>query len=363
MWYEYWDAVLDIWLDMAPWLLLGMLIAFLCSYFLTEKRMHRHLGGQGWCPIVKASFFGLPLPLCSCGVLPVALALRHSGARKSAVCAFMASTPQSGSDALPLTWSMLGPVMMLLRLVGAVISGLVCGALVRWYGVAVPPLHETENLEPDCAGLCGCHHHDSEHPHLEGEAHHHEFASRSERVRDAARYAFIHLPGELSILLAIGVLIAAALTVCIPENLFQGVALPVAYLLAMLIGIPTYACSVAIVPVAAGLIANGLTPGTAFIFLVCAPTTHVGALLVLGRNLGWRTVVCFVVGVVSVAVLMALLIDFPLASWVTLPSQALLSHEHSHRLGFYFLVPVVALLLYGTYAETFRHSCRNKGAR
>ena len=244
---------LDIALDMAPWLLLGFVLAFFCSYFLSERWMRRHLGGPGWLPIAKASLFGLPLPICSCGVLLVALALRRSGARKAPVCAFLASTPQSGTDALLVSFPLLGPVLTLLRFLGAVLSGFVAGALVRRFGVAQPPPHETEDLAPDCAALCACHHHDHAHPHHHGEAHHHEFSDRRGRLRDAATYAFVHLPGELAPLLALGVLIAAALAAGLPEGLLRGLPLAAAYVLAVLVGIPTYACSLAIVPVAAGL--------------------------------------------------------------------------------------------------------------
>lgn len=338
---------LDIALDMAPWLLLGFVLAFFCSYFLSERWMRRHLGGPGWLPIAKASLFGLPLPICSCGVLLVALALRRSGARKAPVCAFLASTPQSGTDALLVSFPLLGPVLTLLRFLGAVLSGFVAGALVRRFGVAQPPPHETEDLAPDCAALCACHHHDHAHPHHHGEAHHHEFSDRRGRLRDAATYAFVHLPGELAPLLALGVLIAAALAVGLPEGLLRGLPLAAAYALAVLVGIPTYACSLAIVPVAAGLMAQGLTPGTAFVFMACAPTTHVAALLVLGRELGWRTVLWFVIGVVAVAVGMGLLIDFPLARWVVVPPFTHSDAAHEHLSGAFFLLPLLILFANG----------------
>ncbi len=345
--HEYLHCVCDIWLDMAPWLLLGFLIAFICSYFLNERTMRRHLGGAGWLPIIKASIFGLPLPLCSCGVLPVALALRRSGARKSAVCAFLASTPQSGSDALPLTWSMLGPLFMGIRFLGAICSGIVCGALVRWFGIAQPPTPETPNLTDTCAALCGCHHHDHDHPHTQNEPHHHEHASRKERFRDALRYAFVHLPGELCLLLTIGVFLAAAIDVFLPEHLLEGVPLLVGYGLAILIGIPTYACSVAIVPIAAGLIANGLTPGTAFIFLACAPTTHIGALLVLIRQFGLRTTLAFIGGIILVAVSFAVLIDTTPAPWMPLPAVApAAAHTHA-TLPLLLLLPTILLMVNG----------------
>ena len=342
---EYLHAVADIWLDMAPWLLLGLLVAFFCSLFLSERWMHRHLGGPGWYPIVKASVFGLPLPICSCGVLLVALALRKSGARKAPVCAFLASTPQSGTDALLVSWPLLGPMLTLLRFVGAVFAGLLTGALVRWFGVAQPPPVETEDLRPECSALCACHHHDPTHPHHAGEAHHHEYTSPRQRLRDAAAYAFVHLPGEIGPLLFVGVLIAAAFTVSWDSHWLCGLPLAAAYALAVIIGLPTYACSLAIVPIAAGLIAQGLTPGAAFLFMVCAPTTHISALLVMAKEFGWKTVVWFVIGVILSGLCMALLIDFPLADFIRVPGALGHHGEHSHMLGLFFLIPVAAVFI------------------
>ena len=117
--HDFLHRFLDIWLDMAPWLLVGFALAFLCSYLLSERWLRRHLGGPGWLPILKASLVGLPLPICSCGVLVVGLALRKSGARKAPVCAFLASAPQAGTDALLPSWAILGPALTVLRFVGA----------------------------------------------------------------------------------------------------------------------------------------------------------------------------------------------------------------------------------------------------
>lgn len=345
------DTFLDIWLDMAPWLLLGFAVAFLCSYALNEHWMRRHLGGSGWLPIVKASLFGLPLPICSCGVLLVGLAMRKNGARKAPVCAFLASTPQSGTDALLVSWPLLGPILTLLRLLCAMVSGLAAGALVRWFGVAQPPAHETEDLAGDCAALCACHHHDPEHPHHAGEAHHHEFADRRTRLREAARYAFVHLPGEVAPYLVLGVACAALIAHLLPQDLLQGVPLAAAYTLAILIGVPSYACSLAIVPVAAVLIAQGLTPGAAFLFMSCAPTVNIASLLILTREFGWRTVLSFLAGILLVAVLFACALDLLYARGLlaipAFPAATAHAHEHVHTWALLPLIPVVLLLLGG----------------
>lgn len=357
--HAYWEVFLEIWLDMAPWLLVGFAVAFLCSYYLSERWMRRHLGGPGWQPIVKASLFGLPLPICSCGVLLVGLALRKNGARKAPVCAFLASTPQSGTDTLLVSWPLLGPVMTLLRLGCAVLSGVVTGALVRWFGVAQPPPHETPDLTADCAAVCACHHHSPEHPHHAGEAHHHEYADRPTRLREAAHYAFVHLPGEIALFLVIGVAVAAVLGSVVPEGALAGLPPVAAYALAIALGIPSYACSLAIVPIAAGLIAEGLSPGAAFVLMSCAPTTNLAALLLLNREFGWRTVAAFLAGIILVAVGVGSLIDLFLCDALRVPPFSAHTHEHAHLWAIVALVPVVALLLHGfvrTHCVGHRHA-------
>lgn len=348
----------DIWLEMAPWLLAGFFLAFICSYLLSERWIRRHLGGPGWQPIVKASLLGLPLPICSCGVLLVALALRKSGARKAPVCAFLASTPQSGTDALLVSLPLLGPLFTLLRFLGAFLSGLLAGAFVRWFGIAQPPPRETSDLADDCAAVCACHHHDHQHPHHHGEAHHHEFASHQMRLRDALKYAFIHLPGEIALLLTIGVALAAAIATFMPANLLAGIPLWMAYGLAILIGLPTYSCSLAIIPVAAGLIAGGLTPGAAFLFMACAPTTHLGAILVLAKELGTRTMLLYLAAIICCGLLFALAIDFPLQSFFHFESVSSQDHHcHASMVGNLLLLPVIFLFVHGL---LFRYCAHHK---
>lgn len=338
----------DIWREMAPWLLAGFVLAFICSFILSERWIRRHLGGAGWLPIIKASLVGLPLPVCSCGVLLVALALRRSGARKAPVCAFLASTPQSGTDALLLSWPILGPCFTLLRFVGAFCSGLCAGALVRWFGIPQPPAHETQDLSTSCAAVCACHHHDHSHPHAHGEVHHHEFAPLKTRLYDAFRYAFIHLPGEIALILTFGVAIAVIISVCLPPGLLTETPLWLTYLLAILIGLPTYSCSLAIIPIAIGLLMSGVTPGAVFLFMACAPTTHIGALLVMGRELGWRTTTLYTIAVAATGLLFAILIDLSQLT-LTLPQTLHLDEHHHccHAFGFWeaLLFGITVLIL------------------
>lgn len=358
MLYSFFHLFFELWLEMAPWLLAGFALAFVCSFLLSERWIRRHLGGAGWTPILKASLLGLPLPVCSCGVLLVALALRRSGARKAPVCAFLASTPQSGTDAILLSWPLLGPLFTLLRFCGAFCSGLLAGALVRWFGIAQPPPEETPDLSASCAAVCACHHHDSHHPHEHGESHHHEFVPLRTRLWDSLRYAFIHLPGEIAPLLTLGIFIAAGITLWLPTGILTDVPLLLSYALAILIGLPTYACSIAIIPVATGLLVGGVSPGAVFLFMACAPTTHLGALLVMGRELGWRTAVLYTLAIIGCGFFFAFVIDFGLQLSIPTPAIVTEAHHHCHHLGILesLIFGVTTLILtHGTVLHWVKH--------
>jgi uncharacterized membrane protein YraQ (UPF0718 family) len=145
------EAVVGVVLLMAPYLLLGFAFAALLSYFFTPAWVRRHLGRPGLLQVVKASLIGVPLPLCSCGVLPLAFSLRKSGASKGATVSFLVSTPQTGADCLMLTYSLLGPVMAFFLLGVAFFSGILSGWLTDLLCRNEPD--ETKGEEP-CTSCC-----------------------------------------------------------------------------------------------------------------------------------------------------------------------------------------------------------------
>ena len=125
--------IIETWLvtaRMAAWLILGFAVAGLLSVFISPVWLERHLGGRGLGPVWKASLFGVPLPLCSCGVIPVAASLRQHGAGRPATTAFLLSTPLTGVVSILVTWTLLGALFAVLRRVAALLRGLLGGSLV-----------------------------------------------------------------------------------------------------------------------------------------------------------------------------------------------------------------------------------------
>ncbi len=286
--------VADFWstlAEMSPYLILGFLVAGILSVWISPKLVERHLGGRGLLPILKASAFGIPLPLCSCGVIPVSMSLRQHGASKGATIAFLLSTPQTGVDSILVTYSLLGPIFMIVRPIVALITGLIGGLLVDVFD-HTSPAPKPPTPEPTRAPCCsGCH-------------------TPPAWLR-ALRYGFISLPADIGKAMLIGLIIAAVISAAVPEDFFAP--LLGGGILAMfamgLIGIPMYVCATASVPIAVALIAKGVSPGAAMVFLMTGPATNAAAFLTLWTQLGRKSAILYILTVVVCALTSGLAID------------------------------------------------------
>ena len=117
--------------EFSPYLILGCFISGVLSIFLTVEIVQKYLGKKSISSVFIASFLGVPLPLCSCGVIPVSAYLSKHGASKGAVTSFLISTPQTGVDSIFITYGMLGPVFAIYRPIVAFISGILGGSFVH----------------------------------------------------------------------------------------------------------------------------------------------------------------------------------------------------------------------------------------
>lgn len=285
--------------EMSPYLLFGFLVAGLLSVFVSPEWVEEHLGRKGFAQVAKASLFGVPLPLCSCGVLPVAASLRRHGAGKGATTAFLLSTPQTGVDSIAVTWALLGPVVAIIRPLAAFVTGIAGGMVVQ----AVDSDEETEgSTEPsdECESSCCA-------------ADKGEFA-----LFRALRYGFVTLPRDIGKALLVGLLLSGVISAFLePDHVqavFGGGLLP--YLLAMAVGIPLYVCATASTPIAASLIGVGLSPGAALVFLISGPATNVASITTLLKVLGGRVVAVYLATVVVGSVATGLIVDLAVREWV-----------------------------------------------
>lgn len=295
---------------MAPYLLLGFLVAGILSVVISPEWVERHLGGKGLAQVFKASLFGVPLPLCSCGVIPVAASLRQHGAGKGATTAFLLSTPQTGVDSIAVTYGLLGPFLAVVRPVAALITGVFGGSLVQAFDDEDEP--QTAAL-PAAADATCCPTGECDEP----------VPSRS-KISEALHYGLVILPRDIGRALVIGVLISGLIaTVIAPralESYLGGGLLPM--LAAMIVGIPLYVCATASTPIALGLIHAGLSPGAALVFLISGPATNSAALATLWKVLGRRTAILYLVTVAVASLATGLAVDGLIGSGI-LPQSAM----------------------------------------
>ncbi len=296
---------------MAPYLLLGFTVAGLLSVVISPEWVERHLGGNGLGQVVKASLFGVPLPLCSCGVIPVAASLRRHGASKGATTAFLLSTPQTGVDSIAVTYGLLGPFLAVVRPVAALITGIFGGGIIQAFdgnGVAingdVAGSAEAQICSADCC--------DDEKP------------KQRPKIMEALHYGLVVLPRDIGKALILGVAISGLIATLVApqalESALGGGLWPM--LAAMAIGIPLYVCATASTPIALGLIHAGLSPGAALVFLISGPATNSAALTTLWKVLGRRAAMTYLLTVAVASLATGLAVD-GLISAGGLPESAL----------------------------------------
>jgi uncharacterized membrane protein YraQ (UPF0718 family)/copper chaperone CopZ len=322
------DAARETWLvaaAMSPYLLLGFAVAGLLSVFISPQWLERHLGGRGLGPVFKAALFGVPLPLCSCGVIPVAASLRSHGASRAATTSFLISTPQTGVDSILVTWTMLGPLFAVFRPLAALVTGFGGGAAVQ-------------ALAPGDGGADAA----------AGAAPPRPPAGLGPKLASAWRYGSETLPGDIGRALLIGILIAGVVGALLPEDLFARYLQPgpLSILVMMAVGIPIYVCATASVPLAASFIFLGISPGAALAFLIAGPATNAATLTTIGRVLGRRTLVVFLATIAVSAFGCGLLLDWLLPRAAELvPRLGQMPHAHEHVGWFEHLSGVFLVLI------------------
>jgi len=286
------NAGLDFWLtlcEMSPYLLFGFLMAGVLSVLVSRELVERHLGGHGFWPVFKAALFGVPLPLCSCSVIPVTASLRKHGAGRGAATAFLISTPQTGVDSIFVTLALLGPVFAVFRPLAALVSGLLGGSVAD----ALEPHGEADTQPADeCTDAC-C-----------AEDGHGKFAK-------IFSYGFVDLPRDIGRALLIGILIAGIISAALPNDFFVGVGTGIlAILVMMLLGIPVYVCATASIPVAAALMMKGVSPGAALAFLMTGPATNAAGIATVWKIMGRRTAIVYLATVAATAFASGLILDY-----------------------------------------------------
>ena len=304
----YLIAVWEVLLELAPWLLLGALVSALLHKFLPADFMHRNLRGRG--AVAKAVLFGVPLPLCSCGVIPAGIGLKKDGASDGASIGFLIATPQTGIDSVFVAASMLGWPFALFKVAAAGATGLVGGWLTDRFG--------GQGFDEAPAP--------------------HEHADRT--WRSALDHGLL-LIRSIWGWLVFGVLASAAITVLVPETWLAALGthggLPAMFIV-LLIAIPLYVCATASVPIAAALVAGGMPAGAALVFLMAGPATNVATLGAIKKTFGTRTTAIYLgtilVGSIGLGWAFGFLIE-----------AATTTHAHEHGAAWWATASAVVLVV------------------
>ena len=296
---DIFHAALGIALTASPWLLLGLLAAGGVKALMPEAALQRWLGGSGLAATARAAVIGAPLPLCSCGAIPAALALHRGGAGRGPTTAFLIGTPGVGVDSLAISYALLGPLMAVARALGAIVTAITTGLLVGRTHAATP------TGPSRCGGCCGTQDMCATPPEPE---------RLPARLAAGLRYAFGDVLDDIRLWLVVGLLVAGALLALIPPATLAawGSGLP-AMLVMAVIGIPMYLCATAATPIAVGLLAAGVSPGTVLVFLLAAPITSLATLGVFRRELGTPALMLYLAGIATTTIVLGLALDATLA--------------------------------------------------
>lgn len=302
--WEYCRCFWRVFSAMAPWLLFGYLAAGVIAYFLKPEQIKKHLGGRGAGAVLKAVLFGIPLPVCSCGVIPIAGALRNEGAGRGAVGAFFIATPQIGVDSAIVTGSMLGWMAAFIRALSALLSGLTGGFLISAF--CPETFTSVPGKKKSCC--CCCHGNDS------------DGSTQKKPWHTILSYGLVKMLKSTAPSLLLGIAVAALIELLVPEDFGVQYLKNREYLefaAVLIFSIPLYICSTASVPVALALLLKGFSPGAALLFLIAGPTIHSVSIASMRQIIGGKAAVIAILSIAFWAVVFGAAVN-----WLDIPVSA-----------------------------------------
>lgn len=299
----------------APYLILGLLISGVIKQFIPMEKVKGWLGKANFASVFKAALVGVPLPLCSCSVVPTAVTLRKSGASKASTSAFLISTPESGVDSIAMTYALMDLPMTIIRPIAAFASAFFAGILHIFFNKEESGELVDESVQKPCCS--------------KNKAPSQEKESFFKGILNSVKYGFGDLINDIALWFGFGLVISALIMIYIPDTFFTELGVEASRFLILLVGIPVYICASATTPIAAALVLKGVSPGAALLLLLVGPATNVSNLLVIQKYIGKLGVVLNLIAVVLVGLAFSYLTDYlyvdSAISW-----KAQVGHEHNH---------------------------------
>ncbi len=338
--------------EMAPWLLLGFLIAGILKVYFPAQKIDQHLGRNNFKSVLKATFLGVPMPLCSCGVIPTGVGFYKSGASAGATNSFMISTPQTGVDSILATQALMGWPLAILRPFIAFATGILGGILTNFFDIKNPNQLVEKELETNCLDKrCA-----------------NEKEEAKTKLEKALHFAFIEMIQDIGKWLLIGLGLAALVSVLVPDTFFeQYIGRGFLELVIILIAsIPLYVCATGSIPLASSLILKGISPGAAIVFLMAGPATNIATLAVIKKAIGTKFMWIYLVSIIVGALFFGRVINwiFPhdfLIEFVTKsPDHSMTGNMISTLLGVILLgIILYVLFLMPLFNSKEKHKIKN----
>mgnify|MGYP001220607270 CR=1 FL=1 len=300
----------ELWIllnQISPYLIFGFIIAGVLSVVISQEFIESHLGKKtGISSVFKAAILGIPLPLCSCSVIPVSASLKKHGASKASISSFLLSTPQTGVDSIMVTYGLLGPIVALIRPMVALVTGLIGGIAVHY----IDNVYD-DSIQEECKAHC-CKH------------------NKQSTFSKILNYSFVTLPKDIAKPLVYGIVIASLINLFLPDNLFltylgDGV---FSMLFMIIIGTPLYVCATASIPIALAMISKGATIGAALVFLMVGPATNTTSITTMLKILGKKSTFITLGVLIVTSLAFGLLIDNLSLTYDGLNNY--IPHHHEH---------------------------------
>ncbi len=371
--------IVNVFVEMAPYLVFGFLFAGVLHVFVKKETILKHLGEKSLWSVIKASLFGVPLPLCSCSVIPTAISLKKSGASNPSVMSFLISTPLTGVDSIVATYGVLGPVFAIFRPIAAFFIGIAGGiaALVVdtdnvnekvveapsssscGCGPKAEEAVSTPEVEMSCCGAESKTKSPSENSCCSGDDESTESHKQTsfifkgiDAIQQIWEYAFKTLLDDIVVPLMVGVVISGVISWIIPDNFFGDLNVPtvVQMIVMIAVGVPIYICATASLPIGAALLLKGLSPGVVFVFLAAGPVTNSATIALIIKQFGKKFFALYFGVIATLAVLCGLLLDFIIETFNLSIVPSIMEHgEHESNVimvavGIAFFVLVLASL-------------------
>ena len=306
----FFNALIELSHAMSPYILFGLIFAGILHELVPESIVTKHLGNENILSVIKSTVFGIPLPVCSCGVIPLATSIKKSGASKGATLSFLISTPITGVDSILATYGMFGWIFTIYRVITSMVIATIAGILANFldkekpkptfsafgtatkgFGVSAPK-PKTPEVKSCCANT--------------GQE------KKKFSFKKVFTYSFGTLLKDIAKPLFYGLLLGALITIAIPQNLSEVLIDNswFSYLIAIAIAVPLYVCATASLPIAAALMLAGVSPGAAFVFLTAGPATNTVTIGVVKSMLGKTSLYIYLGTIVVGSVIFGLGLDY-----------------------------------------------------